>query len=733
MLLRVNHFYRFGEFTVDADQRVLLREGQPVHLTPKVFDTLLILLENHQRIVEKEELMNRLWPDVFVEETNLTFNIQQLRKALGDRAQQPIYIETVARRGYRFIAEVEEGFGEQSRTNGQTQQSFETAAAQVPIATHELKSEPATAGPEHATQLPASSSVSKRPVAWAAVAVIALFAAGLVYVVFSNGAARVWGRNKIKLAAPLKLEKLTDTGQSRQVAISPDGKYIAYTRALKGVAGIWLRQLATNTNVEIVPPTHLIYGLAFAHSGEYLYFVRSDPKTLFRVSPLGGVPTKIVEKLEGNFAISPDDKQIAFVRWGFNPDGQREYSLMIANPDGTGERTLLVGGPRDMLDVPIWSPDGSAIICAQGYSGGGTREVGLIEVKVAEGTKKELSPARFFFISKLTWLPDKSGLLMSSRKNLADNNQLWRVSYPSMEMRQITEDLLDYLDLSTAAGVDKAVASQVTLVSDLWAGPSNEPRGLKKITQARGDFCWAPDGRLVYMSTASGNQDLWIMQADGTGQRQLTNHPAADREPTVTPDNRYIVFTSNRSGSSQVWRMNLDGSNQTQLTRGAAKWDRTAVSPDGRWVLYNTADDWQLWKVSIDGGEPVRLTEYYALRPTVSPDGKMIACMGRTTTKRELLFLPFEGGQPVKKLDYAGLGGTRLQWTSDGQALIYTAGWGGGVLVKQPLSGGQPQPIVSFDEDTLFDFGYSFDGKFLAVTRGNWQHDLVLLSDLTSR
>ena len=99
MSLHISHFYRFAEFTLDTDQRVLLREGKRLPLTTKVFDTLLILVENTGRIVEKEELMNRLWPDTFVEEANLTFNIKQLRKSLGDDARNPAYIETIARRG----------------------------------------------------------------------------------------------------------------------------------------------------------------------------------------------------------------------------------------------------------------------------------------------------------------------------------------------------------------------------------------------------------------------------------------------------------------------------------------------------------------------------------------------------------------------------------------------------------------------------------------------------------
>src|SRR6266478_9773185 len=104
----IEHFYRFVDFTVDADQKVLLFQEKPRPLTPKVFDTLLILVENSGRLVKKEELMNRLWPDSFVEDANLTFNIQQLRKSLGDNARKPQFIETVPRRGYRFIAKVEE-------------------------------------------------------------------------------------------------------------------------------------------------------------------------------------------------------------------------------------------------------------------------------------------------------------------------------------------------------------------------------------------------------------------------------------------------------------------------------------------------------------------------------------------------------------------------------------------------------------------------------------------------
>lgn len=752
MRLFIRHLYQFGDFTVDADQRVLLREDKPVPTTPKVFDTLLILIEGGGLIVEKEELMNRLWPDTFVEETNLTFNIKELRKCLGDNARSPLYIETVARRGYRFIAIVEEVLSDSG--GGTITGRLGTSDSQPKTAATKLESEAAGSpsvevestdhhklNATNAGSTPAdnasSISTGKRSVPLAAAMILVLTGVGFMLWRSSNGADKNLSDNKkvagkSQLGMPLKIEKLTATGQSRIAAISPDGKYLAYTHAQGIRSAIWLRQLDTNTNVEIVPAADgPIYGLAFASTGEYLYFVRGDPTVLYRVSSLGGVSTRILDTLEGDFSISSDDRQIAFIRQA-SPHGLREYSLMIANADGSGEHTLLARTHPDRLHAPVWSPDNQSIICSYGDSEGGSREVSIAEISVTDGSKREWSLGKFFHISKILWLPHKSGLILSATKNLEDSNQLWRVSYPGLETSQITEGSSYYLDLSLTANGDKAVASQATLASDICVGSSRELGNLKRMTQATGEFCWTPGGRLVYSSTASGNSDLWIMQPDGTEQRQLTNNPAVDKTPAATPDNRYIVFTSNRTGSLQLWRMNADGGNQIQLTDGAAK-DYPAISPDGKWVLYNTPDDWCLWRVSIDGGEPVRLTGYPAYFPSVSPDGKFIACVGGSEPKRKLsiLILPFEGGQPLKRFDFSGGGfsKSRIQWTADGKALTYAAERNGPtILIKQSLSGGAPEEVATLGEDELFDFGYSSDGQSLAVIRGGWQHDVVLLT-----
>jgi Tol biopolymer transport system component/DNA-binding winged helix-turn-helix (wHTH) protein len=763
MSLQISLCYRFGQFTLDTDQRTLLRDGKPLSLTPKALDTLLILVENSGRIVEREDLMNRLWPDTFVEEANLTFNIQQLRKSLGDNARRPQFVETVARRGYRFIAPVEEVLMDTKAVNdhitsrltstvqfpddGEGINRAVEAQQSGPLA--ELGNKNQSAVPEENLRATPSSdapstTASKKMLALGATFTIILLGVGFLLWKFSNGASRNAGESgtrvdgKSPAALPLKLEKLTGTGQSRQVAISPDGKYVAYTRMLENRSSIWLRQLATNTNVEIVPASGFIVGLAFTNSGDSLYFVRGDPidlsklspdSALYRVSLVGGVPTKITGKPEGNFSISSDDRQIAFVRQVINRDGQQQYSLIIVGSDGGNERTVLVGTYPDKLDVPVWSPGDQSIICSYGYSEGGGQDARIVEVRVDDGTRRELSPDRFFRIAKMAWLPHKSGLLMSARKNLGDNNQLWRVSYPGMEISQITEGLASYMDLSYAANADTAVASQATRISDIWVGSSSDPHNLKRVTPAIDNFCWMPNGRLVYSSAVSGNSDLWVMQPDGSEQKQITVDPAVDRAPVGTPDNRYVVFISNRSGASQVWRMNIDGSNQLQLTNGAGK-DHPAVSPDGKWILYNTTDDWHLWKVPIGGGDPVRLTDHITYRPSISPDGNMIACFGRSEAKSELLILPFAGGQPLKRFILT-VWDTRSQWTPDGKALIYAAkGNRRASLMRQSLNGSPPEEIAHLEEEELYDFGYSVDNQFLAVTRGVWQHDIVLISDI---
>src|SRR5262245_57427564 len=225
------HIHRFSDFTIDIEQKVLLRGGKAIPMAPKVFETLLALVENHGRIVLKEELMKRLWPDTFVEESNLTFNIQQLRKSLGDNAREPLYIETIPRRAYRFIPELN------------------------PLATPTAPAPPAQPAQIDSGDKPVpGATVLTKATVITVLAVAGVAIAGLVYWSSARSGAKSSSEINAKDApgSRLKLVELTATGQSHHVAISPDGKYVAYTRLSQNSVEIWVRQLASNTNVELL-------------------------------------------------------------------------------------------------------------------------------------------------------------------------------------------------------------------------------------------------------------------------------------------------------------------------------------------------------------------------------------------------------------------------------------------------------------------------------------------------
>ncbi|HEX6729571.1 MAG TPA: winged helix-turn-helix domain-containing protein [Pyrinomonadaceae bacterium] len=741
MSYTISYFYRFGDFAIDLEQRVLLRGTQPVPLTPKVFDTLLALVEQHGRIVGKNELMDRLWPDSFVEESNLIFNIQHLRKALGDNARNPIYVETIARRGYRFIAQVEECLTDEATvpTNVKVRAALPEYPSEKIASLAGANSESLAVEPIEKRE-PTTNPLrflSSRPISTAvAASILVLVSVSAWYLARAKGEQRRFlsvGTNA-PASTSLKFEKLTQTGKNKHAVISPDGQYVAYTVEVKGQHSVWLRQLETDSGKEIVSPSDRLGGLAFSHNGQHLYFIKGLPESfaLFRVAlPLGGVPVRLIEKPQGSYSLSPDDSRIAFVRYS---EDDKQCALMIANVDGQHERALATHDRLDRFNTPAWSPDGTSVAVAVGPSDSGSQQVRVVQFNVGVGSEVEMSPVRWFHISRIVWLPDQSGLMVVGNRSLGQPKRLWRLNHRTGEVTPMTDGMTSYVDLSLTKDGGRAVAPQVTSTSNIWIGPAGASQKLKRITHAAEDFCWTADGRIVYSSNTSINTNLWLMRPDGTDQKQLTHEGERNATPAATADGRYIIFSSNRSGVLQIWRMESDGSNAIQLTNGAGH-SLPEVSPDGRWIFFNSVDDWGLWKMSIDGGEPTRLTNGHAIHPTVSPDGNLIACVGKGKGKSpKLLILSSVDGKILQELQIGSLrlSAYRLRWSEDGRSLLFAASRAGVANVyRQSLAGGAPQKLVVFDEDDIYDFGYSPDGQQLAVTRGDYQFDVVLLSGLT--
>jgi Tol biopolymer transport system component len=228
-----------------------------------------------------------------------------------------------------------------------------------------------------------------------------------------------------------------------------------------------------------------------------------------------------------------------------------------------------------------------------------------------------------------------------------------------------------------------------------------------------------------------------MMDSDGSNRRQLTDSPAADQSPAVSPDGRYIVFNSTRGGKLNLWRMDSNGENLQQLTSGDLE-RLPAFSPDGRWVLY---DSWNsnpasLWKVAIEGGSPVRLNDRGGSRAVASPDGKLIAYVyseRRQGQQIKVGIIPFEGGAQLKTLDFTPAPPARhdIRWAPDGRSLIYIdAQRGGANLWRLPLDGSPPQPLTDFKDGQIWSFDVTRDGKQFVVARGSNTADVVLISEV---
>ena len=548
-----------------------------------------------------------------------------------------------------------------------------------------------------------------------------------------------------KPSQAMNIERLTTNGNTRDAAISPDGKYVVYLLEEGGQQSLWTRQIATTSNVQIVPPSDVRYtGLVFTPDSNYITFVKREGPdqslALFQMPVLGGNQKKVISNISGGVTYSPDGAQMAFVRQGFPAMG--ESSLLIANADGTEERIIAtLKSPEFFTNVggqiPAWSPDGKTIASiASSLSVTGLK---VVEVQVADGSVKEIGVRGWHYLRRIAWLPDKSGFLVlgTDKSSGRYNQQIWGISYPDGRISRITTDSQNYVGMSVSADSGALVAIQFNVLSNIWIAPNGDAATATQIRSGGnnldgvGSLAWTPDGRIVYSSLASGTQDLWIMNGDGSGHKQLTAEAGRNFEAAVTPDGRYIVYTSGRDDGHNIWRMDIDGANPMQLTRGNID-DDAAVSADSRWVIYDSrsSGEWNVWKASIDGGDPVQLTDYTSREVRISPDGRLIACEYREDINSPWRYaiIPFEGGKPIQVFDLAGR--DHFGWSKDSRSIIYNDTRGGvGNIWSYPLDGGPPKQLTSFKTEQIYNFNWSSDGKQLVLARGTTTSDVVLITD----
>ncbi len=497
MSKQLNQLYEFGEFQLDVAERVLKRGERPVSLTPKAFETLLVLVRRSGHLVEKDELMKQVWAEAFVEEANLARNIWTLRKALGDDEKEHRYIETVPRLGYRFVAPVrvvaeddaEVMFSRRIRaqiiTDEDDLDTTRVAPAQVnPIASFERRRQQPVA---LRSPVVAERQRSQRPVLF--------ILATIVLAMTGFGLLRWWRYPSAKLDThaqfqPIRLTKLT-SGRALRTAISPDGKQVAYVKDEADGQSLWLRQIAIHSEVQLIAPKKIDYDqVVYARDGDFIYYAANEVSltgsrgeslrrgsTLYEIPVLGGVPRKIVENVNSRFSLAHDGKRLAFFR---DNEAQQEQYLTVIQTDGSGERRAATNKMPDYCWAflgPVWSPDDSRVACHVARLG---QNVGkFVAIRMSDSAREDLTPLEWKLSFAGEWTSD--GLIVSAQRRDEDQWQLWLINPTNGTPGRLTNDLNKYHSVSVTADGHSIAAIQSLTLMNIWLVWLSDPVEAKQI------------------------------------------------------------------------------------------------------------------------------------------------------------------------------------------------------------------------------------------------------------
>ncbi len=770
--------YEFEDFRLDAAHKLLYRNGDQVLLTPKAVETLIALVESDGKVVGKDELMQTIWADAIVEESNLAQYLHVLRKTLGDTSDGKPYIETLKRRGYRFngtvrvvknadgLPPIEETGNFEKASNG-----LSRVAGSRPLSAEQRgnvrvfsnlaveREKVQSVNVERLDNIYEVSDWRRSPQAdtsppvvpqtrwkWFSPLVLVVLVAGFAGIGFSIYKFAMSGQNVAEARSVpflgLDMTRLTTTGRSKRVAISPDGKYVAHVMADEDGDSLWVRQVAAANDTKIAgpSPSELVW-VTFAPDGNFVYFLalardKGHPE-LFRVPVLGGPIVKTAHDIAPP-SFSPDGTRIAFMKTVAN-----ESRLIVANADGTNEAVLVTRRDPDYLSMfwyaPAWSIDGSSIAFPVSQSDEKGRYETVMAIDVETRAERRLTDVRWQEVGQPRWLED--GILLTAAETSMGPEQLWHISVPDGVASRITRDLNIYQNLSLTSDAKTLAVIQNQTVSNIWSLDRNaeSPKQVRSEVGWLHNLIWLPDGRLAYTSNAGGSSDIWTMNADGSNVRQLTVGANAQLGISVTADEKQLIFGAERSGKYNLWRVDIDGSNLQQLTNGEGEYS-PQCTPDGRWIIYQShGNNPTIWKMPVSGGEATAIIETKGSRPSLSPDGKFVAYPYLDSSferpRWSIGITDIETGDRAKRFDFPSAVAERIvRWTRDGKAIAFLKSSGGVPNIWiQPLDGGAPQPLTDFPSDMIMSFNWNADGSQLAVIRGVETSDVLLINRSSSK
>jgi len=629
--------YEFGPFRLDAGERLLLRDGENVPLMPKTFDLLVALVEHHGHLLEKDELMKLVWPDTFVEESNLSYNISLIRKALGDGENGQKYIETVPKRGYRFVAGVRELGAEQ---------------AEIPEAA--ARNTEGEDGLERLT----SKVKQRRKGALLALTALVIAIGGIAF-----GFYKFVTQSQTKSSGhESKIVPVTSfPGSETQPAFSPDGNQVAFVwdRAQEDNPDIYVKLIDAGEPLRLTTNPAPDLNPVWSPDGRYIAFTREGAGSgVYLVPALGGAERKLAEIFPKrpihllSLSYSPDGKCLAVAD---KTSAAEPYSIFLFSVE-SGEKQRLTFPPAGSVgdESPAFSPDGRSLAFARMISVG-QKDIYIMPVVGGE-------PRRLTFDNEatggLTWTTDGREIVFSSRRG--GGVRLWRVP--------ITGGAFTSLDV---------------YAQDLWR-PAVSRQG----------------NRLAW-TQQSGDSKIWRIEITGqTGQNaapvKLVASTMHDVNPQYSPDGRQIVFTSTRSGSSEIWVCDREGRNPIQLTKtgvpttGSPRW-----SPDGRQIAFDCMleGNRDIYVISANGGKPRRLTTETSedLCPSWSRDGQWVYFGSSRSGSLQIWKLPAEGGQPALVTRQGGFEGIE---SPDGKFFYYAKGRRLPGVWRIPVEGGAETPVL---------------------------------------
>lgn len=549
------------------------------------------------------------------------------------------------------------------------------------------------------------------------------------------------------------ITQVTNSGKVLNAAISPDGKYVLSIVEDGGKKSLWLRNIPTGSNTQILPPESALYqNPAFSPDGNYIYYSKAfdaggNLSNLVRIPVLGGASVQVVRDVDVGPVFSPDGQRMAYLR--ANDPVVGKYLILSANPDGSDEK-ILYTGPTPFPSWLAWSPDGKLIAYIQESAEEAQGAVRTLEIST--GQEHSLATLTEKFATSLGWMPDGRGLIIvySDRSTGFNHSQIGFVSFPGGQFHSLTNDTNGYQTMSISAdgkaiaAIQRQESNSIVLLSATGGGTPATVPGIPNAEHIS-TLMWDKDGNLL---VATRNA-VMRTSLDGSRQTTLFSEPnafitLANACPNGGPILVRWYFRDGRNAAN-VWRVDADGSHAKQLTHGTD--DGIPVcSPDGKWFYYVDSDKkYDIYRMPIDGGTPELIKssvmEYgfvAGLGRNLSLDGHWLPAIVTTVDPatqvdiHALALLDVATNTADSKRIFPSQPTITfpVEYTPDGKNVAYrVVDNGTDNIWMQPVDGSPGRPVTHFTDDHIRSYSWSPDGKTLAVVRFHTVSDVLLLRE----